>query len=339
MGFPLFIGAVGAALVGWALAGRASRVAAANEGRRRREDAPPRGRIPSSVQPSATRANDRTSDPSDPPTAPTSPIWPGWPTAPVPSSDDGTGRTREHAAADDDAADADPGGAVAPPGLDEWASTLAPLCLAAGIQLPYALQWVSMESGGNPCQIGYPPSKGPDGAPLEMGIGQFYNPDDLKALRLTSSELRAYCVPGDQHEVTFNGRRVRGFSSRMSRPMTPEERIVQARGQVGLITKSMADATRLLTRIGAGPDWSPTRQDFWRLVKLAHGMPSLLSEGWPRINAKLGRPPVDWAEYKRMLGEVTLGARTEEKRRKGLVEAALDNAERCANVFTERAIA
>ncbi len=216
---------------------------------------------------------------------------------------------------------------------------LAPAAARRRIQVPYALQWVAMESGGNPCEVGYPPAKGPDGAPREMGIAQFYNPDDLRRIGLSSHELRAYCVPGDQHDVMFHDKLVRGFSSQLRRALTPAEMQTQADGTIHLITDSMAKATHVLTSIGAGPAWSPTRRDYWRLVKLAHGMPTLLSEGLVRINAKLGRPPRDWDEFKRGLDTVTLGANAEEKRRQGLFPFALDNAERCASVFEERTVA
>src|SRR5262245_23473418 len=221
--FPVFLGVTGRGAVGWALYGRHSRAVQARR-------ALPQGSR--ALPPGANAAQEDGSWPS--------PIWPGWPTSPVPTTPpsdgasneapNGSGRSREHGAADDAAA-ADPGqrsdGKISPPGLDEWAAILAPMCAARGIQLPYALNWISMESGGNPCEIGYPPAKGPDGMPREMGIGQFYNPDDLRRLGLTSTQLRAYCVPGDDHEVMFRGKKVRGFSRDMKRPMTPAEMLDQ----------------------------------------------------------------------------------------------------------------
>ena len=323
---PVLLGVIGAGFVGWAVYERR----AAQSRRRSLPPAPPS--VPEPHEPHGGGGGSRDDDGR---AGPAGLVWPGWPTsetltAPGPARpDDPGGRSREHGAADD---------ATAPPTLDEWAAVMAPMCAARGIQLPYALNWTTIESGGNPCRIGFPSSRGPDGFPREMGIGQFYNPDDLQRLKLTGAQLRAYCVPGDDHEVVFRGKKIRGFSNKMTRPLTPAEMLDQARGQVDLISASMRDATRALTSIGAGAAWSRTRKDFWRMVKLAHGMPALLSEGLPRINAKLGRPPRDWVEFKQMLDQVVLGARAEEKRRQGLVAAALDNAERCASVFDDPAV-
>ena len=84
------------------------------------------------------------------------------------------------------------------PGVNvaRWTALLVPGCLANGIQLPYALKWIEIESGGNPCAIGDPSQRGPDGQPRELGIAQLHNPDDLRRVGVTGAELRAYCVPG-----------------------------------------------------------------------------------------------------------------------------------------------
>lgn len=317
MGILAFFGALGAGLIGYALLGRARARAATMESAHRA----PR-RMPTLDWPVESRP------PVEPPAPPIEHAPPA-PHAPAPPAD-----LPGPNAAPPPTADAR--GAVRPPTLDEWGVALAPGCLSSGIQLPYAVQFVAMESGGNPCAVGYPASKGPDGLPLEMGIAQFYNPDDLVALGLTGEELRVYCVPGDHHETTFRGKKVRGFSQQMRMPLTPEQVRRQAGGTVGLISRSMREVTEVLTSIGAGPAWSPSRRDFWRLVKLQHGLPALISEGLPRINAKLGRPPRDWSEFKAALDTVTLGARAEAKRRQGLFPRVLSNAERCASAFEER---
>jgi hypothetical protein len=100
----------------------------------------------------------------------------------------------------------------------------------------------------------------------------------------------------------------------------------------------MTRVRQILTSIGAGAAWSPTRRDFWRLVKLEHGLPVLISAGLIRINAKLGRAPRDWEEFKQGIDMVTLGARGEEKRRQGLFPRVFENAEKCASAFDERSV-
>ncbi len=245
------------------------------------------------------------------------------------------GAAREH----DVASDA-PAGI---PSTADWARVLAAGCATAGVQLAYALKWIAMESGGNPCAIGYPPahgnpSEGGDPAfPLEMGIAQFYNPDDLQRLHLTGGELRAYCMPGDQHETTFHGRIVRGFSQAMSRPITAAEMQKQANGCVELIVRSMASASADLTAVGAGSPWSPTRRDFWALTKLQHGLPALSRQGMPLAKQLLGRAPGSWSEFRDALNNVKFSAAIETKYRKDFPRI-LDNAWECASAFAEQGV-
>ncbi len=233
-------------------------------------------------------------------------------------------------------------GAGAGAGVAQWAPFLAPGCLKHGIPLVYALKWVDLESGGNACEVGYPPAHGTGGpwpnAPREMGIVQFYNPDDLQALGLTGDALRAYCVPGDQHQTVFNGKVVRGFSQTASRALTPAEKIQQADGAVGLIKQSMTSATRDLIGVRAGPAWSPSTRNYWAIVKLQHGLPQVSHVGLPAVTEHLGRPPSGWHEFRQTLANVKLDPATEKKYR-GDFERVLDNAEACASVVTEEAVA
>lgn len=245
---------------------------------------------------------------------------------------DGIGVAREHEVADDVTS-----AGVRAPTMADWSAVLAPGVLSAGLQLPYVLTWIDLESGGNPCEIGDPRQKGPDGLPRELGIAQVYNPDDLRASGATGAELRAYCVPGDQHEVLYRGRIVRGFSKALLRPIAPDEMARQARLAVDLVARSATSADRDLRAVGAGPAWSRTRRDFWRLVKLQHGLPGISRVGLPAVTKKLGRPPADWAEFRRTLASVTLDPGTEKYRAE--FERILNNAERCADAFSERGVA
>jgi hypothetical protein len=257
---------------------------------------------------------------------------------------EGQGARRDHEAADDGSAGDDRRESTVndtrgaqPPGLAAWGVVLAAPCLRAQIQLPYALQWVAMESGGNPCAVGDPRAHAPDGGPLEVGIAQFYDPDDLAALGIASSEIRACCVPGDQHETTYKGRRVRGFSQRMARPITPEEMVRQADKTVEFIHGYADRAATILASISAGPAWSRDRRAFWALVKLRHGLPGLVKSGLPAVTKRLGRPPVGWAEFRATVTSVPLDRETEKYRAEW--PAILSNAERCANMFVEPAVA
>lgn len=247
----------------------------------------------------------------------------------------GVGVAREHEVADDVTSVGD----VPPPPLSVWSALLAEPCLRASppIPLPFALKWVAMESAGNPCAVGNPAAHGPDGMPKEIGIAQLWNPDDLARLGTTGVELRAYCVPGDQHESTYKGKRIRGFSQAIARPLSPAEMKRQADLAVGLIARSATTATRDLASVGAGSEWSPSGRDFWALVKLQHAFPVLSRAGMPAVTKKLGRPPRSWREFRDTLSAVKLNSELEANRAE--FGRILGNAERAASVIPERSVA
>jgi hypothetical protein len=219
------------------------------------------------------------------------------------------------------------------PNVEQWASFLAPGCLAHGIQLPYALKWIDLESGGNPCAVGYPAARGPDGCPRELGIAQLYNPDDLQRFGVTGAQLRAYCVPGNDHAITYKGRTVRGFSSALLRPLTADEMQAQADAAVALIARCMTTATADLVGVHAGATWSRSTRSYWALVKLQHGLPGLSRSGLPAVTRRLQRPPMGWQEFKDTLGSVQLDRGTMQYRDD--FPRLLHNAEQCASVFSE----
>lgn len=245
---------------------------------------------------------------------------------------DGIGVAREHEVSDDVTS-----AGVAPPSLGAWSVLLAPLCVQADLQLPYVLSWIGLESGGNPCDVGDPRQLGPDGCPREMGIAQFYNPDDLQRAHVTGAALRACCVPGNQHQVMYRGRIVRGFSRALARPISASEMAEQAQMTIGLVSHCVQSATRDLIAIHAGPAWSRGRRDFWTLVKLQHGLPGLSSSGLPRVTQKLGRPPASWREFRDAIAGVTLDPGTEKYRAE--FPKIFDNAEKCARAFSEQSVA
>lgn len=234
----------------------------------------------------------------------------------------------------------DPTPGVPHPSLQQWAAVIDPIAAPLGIQAPYTMKWNEMEGGGNPCAIGYPSAKGPDGLPREMGIGQFYNPDDLQRLGATGAELRAYCEPGDQHDIVYKGKTIKGFSQKMIRQLTPAEMAKQATMLVGLIRDAMGHATADLMTVGAGPAWSKTRRDYWRMVKLQHGLPTLSREGLPSVKAYLGRAPSSWSEFRQALqsGQAKIDPKNQAEYFSEFPRI-FDNAEQCASVFQEPSVA
>jgi len=212
-----------------------------------------------------------------------------------------------------------------PPSVDQWAPALREPCAARGIPELYALRWIAMESGGNPCAIGNPAEAGPDGQPREVGLAQSYNPDDLAAAGISAGEVRAYCVRGRNNTVTYKGHVVQGFSDRMTRELTEAELAQQAQLAAATIARAMDGAARKMR--AAGASW-PER-DWWALVKLQHNLPGLAS-GVAVVARALGRAPASWREFRDHALSVVYDPQTELHRADFPHE--LDIAERAAEV-------
>lgn len=196
----------------------------------------------------------------------------------------------------------------------QWLPAILPYAKRQQIDPEYVLKWIDIESGGNPCAVGNINSKGPDGHPREMGIAQFYNPDDLNYLKITGSALRAYCKPG---------------TNQMSRALSSAEIDEQAKATIGLINKCRSSATRDLARIKAS--WSPI--DYWALVKLQHGLPGISRSGLPNVAAYLDRPPVGWEEFKDCI--LNKGVKTDSGTEpyRSVFPKVFANAEKCISVL------
>lgn len=188
-----------------------------------------------------------------------------------------------------------------------------------------AKAWLTEESGGNPCAWGDPPPIGTaeNGDPKEIGIGQLYNPDDFKTLKISSAPLRAYCKPGTQIRT---------------RKLTDQEMIDQVRYTVlepMLWGLEFADEAVKTYGLSA---WSEV--DFWKLVKVKHAYKPILAMGMPAVVKHLGHAPESWIEFRQLLGmdddavrrkalaHETLAAN---ERTKWLWMRALDNCEKIGN--------
>lgn len=217
-----------------------------------------------------------------------------------------------------------------------WAPALAPHCALHGVPLAFALASIEEESGGNPCAIGEPGATGPDGAPREMGIMQLYNPDDLQKLGVTSSQLRAYCNPNKVQVRNRRGQLVWSHSQEVIRPLTAEEMATQAKATVDKILESYHEADKYATL--AHVVWPRGGIDFWRLVKLNHGLPGLL-HALVRVTYALGRAPLSWKEFRVAIesGNVTCDDATEAYRAE--FSRTFDNAEHATAAMPGQAIA
>ena len=157
------------------------------------------------------------------------------------------------------------------------------------IPLSFILNWITVESAGNPCAFGSATAKGPDGNPLEMGLGQLYNPDDFRALGITPSTWRTYCLAGTQT---------------VTRDLTADECKSQVNGLPGLINRCRTTARKYCV------GWAETSGDFLACVKLCHGLPGLVTFGLAAVAKKLGRNPVSFNEFSTTVVTVTLDANT-----------------------------
>lgn len=202
------------------------------------------------------------------------------------------------------------------PALKAWRPIIASL-LPSTLDLDFVMKWIEVESGGNPCAVGNFKQRGPDGHPREMGIGQFYNPDDLVRIKLTGDQLRAYCIPETQ---------------KLSRPLTPEEMRQQAKATIDLILYCRERAIRDLSGVGAPMNeaWNPKARDFYALIKLQHGLPGIPKKGFPAVTRLLGHPPRSFAEFSEAISHVNLGEATE--RYRASIPRILANAVKTASV-------
>lgn len=170
-----------------------------------------------------------------------------------------------------------------------------------GDDVPFAMAWIAAESNGNPCAWGVPGAKGPDGDPLEQGIGQVYNTndagDDFQRYGIKHGELRVYCVPG---------------TNRCSRKLTVPEIQRQAEilaKQVAFHTGKALDAAKK-----NGLKWG--RRDLYRLGKLDHALPGLVRSGVALATASLKRAPRDWSEFRKTVeGGLKMASGTERYRK------------------------
>ena len=217
-----------------------------------------------------------------------------------------------------------------------WATPLAPLCAVHGIPLAFALSAIEEESGGNPCAIGAPGAVGPDGFPREQGIYQFYNPDDFTLLGLKSGSLRAYCNPQKVQVRDKHGNLVWSHSQEVIRRLTDEEMLEQATATTQKILASFQEASKWAK--AAGVTWPSDGKDFWRLVKLVHGLPGLL-HAIVAVAKHLGRPPGSWSEYRTQIetGAVKADDKTEAYRAQ--YASIFDNAEKATAAMEGEALA
>lgn len=206
-----------------------------------------------------------------------------------------------------------PGGTVAnySNNVKAWEPAVQAIASLAGVPWRFAMEWLRAESGGNPCAFGLATQFGPDGKlPREIGLFQLYNPNDFQKLGVDPAAMRAYCVPGTQ---------------RLSRKLTPEEVQYQIEAGIGLIKLCQAEADKTMAAVGV--DWHHGA-DYWAMVKLYHALPVILRPGLANVAKRLGRPPINWMEFRKTYEDIVPAAKFNPKLKKQNREwRALNNAQ------------
>lgn len=169
-----------------------------------------------------------------------------------------------------------------------------PLVMQHGSDMPidFLLAWIAHESGGRPCSIGACGDAAGTtvkcsyaGAQYvkEIGLFQLYFSTPTSTSPLTGGatypELRAYCS---------------GLGQTQTRALTSAEQIRQINSGLNYV-RYERDKTRNQLAV-VGVDWGSSK-DFWKMVKLQHGLPSIPKAYLPKFKEKYGRGPTSWTEF------------------------------------------
>lgn len=173
-----------------------------------------------------------------------------------------------------------------PPSVLRWEALAMELGYPAGIpDHRFILRWIWKESNGNRCAIGEPGATGPDGHPLEQGLAQLYNPDELAVAQTTSADMRVGC---------------RGNTEEEEAPLTSDQALEHMRAAVKFILRCLNIANAALHLHGL--TWS--QRDTLRLAKLEHALPGLISQGFTQAAA--AKQASSWDTFVAILPQLVL---------------------------------
>lgn len=197
--------------------------------------------------------------------------------------------------------------------LQTWQPIVATRIASTYPTIPqaFAMKWLDIESGGNPCAVGDPGQLGQGSdQPAEIGLGQLYNPDDFVHLKAPpAASFRAYAPAAAPLAAAYRQAQASGDKATMAsiarqmqtrtRALTPSEMDDQVHWTLlAKIASDKAYVDQLFQRDGI--QWSQV--DYWTAVKAPHALPAILGNGMPAVIKKLGRPPSSWKEFRTVLG-------------------------------------
>lgn len=146
------------------------------------------------------------------------------------------------------------------PSVEQWRGTF--MQQAPDYPIVFLLNYLDKESKGLACATGFKGEKHRDGFyKFEAGIGQNYFQaptrealDHVRVHGVSLAELRAPCE-----------------GQKQIRPLTDDEKQKNAHAFLEDVRAFRATAHQQLA--AAGIDWPESGDDFWKLVKLQHGLP------------------------------------------------------------------
>lgn len=237
------------------------------------------------------------------------------------------------------------------PQIAQWKPFVAIAAVTSSIDMKvnavqlasFAMAWLAIETGGNPCDVGSATATGPDGYPRELGLFQFFNPDDLRALGATAAELVTYCIRPERgarehpdtnnHDGGFldgsqpNPQKLTGGPAVMATSLMNSAQIARhIQLGMGLIKLKRASADHYMSAVNLR--WPTTGRDYWRMVKLYHALPTIVNTGLAQVTQRLGRAPLAWAEFRSTYEQINPRARFSPiKEDQDIYFKALENAE------------
>lgn len=189
------------------------------------------------------------------------------------------------------------------PHVVQWQPAVFAQAALAGVPPAFAMAWLAVESGGNPCAVGEATATGPDGYPREVGLFQMYNPDDFKEAGASASEICSYCVrppAGPKTKRAKDGGYADGSAVNHGRmavaQLTPEQVVKHVGLGISMIKAKERYADQYL-RASHVP-WAADSPDYWAAVKAVHAYPAIVASGISAVTRKLGRAPSSWHEFR-----------------------------------------
>lgn len=154
------------------------------------------------------------------------------------------------------------------PSTEQWRPLVARM--AGDLPVDFLMAFIDEESGGNVCSLGIPG--------VEAGLFQTFHPSD------------------DRQGATFSQLRTACSGSSLVRELTSDEAQLQVQVGMNKVRELRERARATLRAVGA--TWLEASTDFWKWVKLGHGLPAMQADLMRQISGSLGRAPRTWDEYK-----------------------------------------